>query len=580
MGNCSNCIPFSEPENTLTNTLKIENDIILGKYCQITPVSSLCCYKSKSYSSRYLLDNIKLTNKQKKVLERQITKTKIKNNQLKNLKLGNIRVKLNLNQKNEEEQQQPEYETISISITNKLFINEIENTPDKKYKIIKDIGQGGFGDVFLAYNIYTNEKVAIKKLFKTDDMLTESEIINEIEILKRLNHPDIVKILEFYKTEQAYYLISEYCPGGELFESPEQRLSETQISVIFKQILSGLSYLHSKNIIHRDLKLENILISDKEFVEITGEEYFDIKIIDFGNAKFFEKNITTNSIVGSSYYIAPEIFMRKSGKESDLWSAGVILYMLIVGSPPFKGESEKLVMSRVKKGVYEKNEMRWKNASKEVKDLIEKLLIFEPRKRLTAKEALEHEWFKKVNSNALFSNISTKEIIKCIQNLLSYDVKNKFKELVMAYIVHNMPKIKQINTAIKLFKLANINEDGKLQKEELKKVLLNFVSEEYLINFEKIFNLLDSENNGYIEYGEFLRATLDRNNIINENNLKYAFDFFDKDKKGYFNEQEMKNFFEKNKIDDNLCHLLFDEFDVNEDGKIDFNEFKIAMMVF
>ena len=576
MGNCSNCIPFSEPEDSLGNTLQISSDTIIGKYSQVTPVSSMCCYRTKSYSNQYLLDNFKLSKKQKKMLEKRITKNKVKYNQIKKSISSITRDKLNLIQKNDF----PEYETISLSVSNKLFINEIENTPDKKYKIIKNIGQGSYGDVYLAYNIYTNEKVAIKKLYKTNDILTESEIINEIEILKKLNHPDIVKILEFYKTDQAYYLINEYCPGGELFHKVEQKLSETQISVIFKQILSGLSYLHSKNIVHRDLKLENILISDTEYVSITGEEYLDIKIIDFGNAKFFEKSITNNSIVGSSYYMAPEIFMKKSGKESDLWSAGVILYMLVVGSPPFRGESDKLIMSKVKKGVYDTNELRWKNASEEVKDLIEKLLIYDPRKRLTAKEALKHEWFKKMNSNALYSNITKNEIIKCIQNLLSYDINNKFKELVMAYIVHNMRKIKQIKIAIKLFKLVNINEDGKLKKEELKKILLNFVSEEYLINFDKIFNLLDSENNGYIEYDVFLRATLDRKNILNEENIKYSFDFFDKEKKGFFDENEMKNFFEKNKISDELCHIIFDEFDINKDGKIDFEEFKNTMLLY
>ena len=273
-----------------------------------------------------------------------------------------------------------------------------------------------------------------------------------------------------------------------------------QIAVIFKQILSGLYYLHSKNIVHRDLKLENILISDKEYVPLTNEEYLDIKIIDFGNAKHFEKTLINNTIVGSSYYIAPEIFMKKSGKESDLWSAGVILYVLLIGCPPFEGESDKKILLKVKKGIYDKTYSRWKNASNEVKDLIEKLLISDPHKRISAKEALEHKWFKKYQANALYYNISKNDILQCIQNLLSYDIKNKFEEFVLTYIVHHMPKIKQIKIAISLFKLLNINGDGKLIKNELKNNLLNFVSEEYLNNFDQIFAVLDRENRGYIEY--------------------------------------------------------------------------------
>jgi calcium-dependent protein kinase len=571
MGNCSQYLPFYEPEESINSTIKISTDTILGKYTQVAPVSSFCCYKPNVFNNQNLLDNIQLTNKQKKLFEKKITRNRNKMNNIIKKTSTNTRNLLNMGTNND---------TLTLtllSVSSRLFINEIDYSPEKKYKLISNIGQGSYGNVYLACNVYTNEKVAIKKIYKTLDIITESEIINEIDILKKLNHPDIVKILEFYKTETAYYIISEYCSGGELFEKAETHLSENQIAVIFKQILSGLSYLHSNNIVHRDLKLENILISDKEYVPITGEEYLDIKIIDFGNAKHFEKNIKDKSIVGSTYYIAPETFMKKSGKESDLWSAGVILYMLIVGSPPFSGESDKKIFSSVRKGVYDKNYSRWKNASSEVKDLIEKLLVSDPKKRLSAKEALEHVWFNKYQSNALYYNISKNEILQCIQNLLSYDVENKFQELVLAYIIHNMPKINQTKIAIQLFKLANTNGDGKLQKNELKKVLLYFVSEEYLTNFDKIFELLDSENKGYIEYSEFLRASLDRKSIVTEENLKSAFNFFDKENRGYFDEEQMKNFFE-NKINEQLSHLIFEEIDLNNDGKIDFQVFKNIMI--
>ena len=141
-----------------------------------------------------------------------------------------------------------------------------------------------------------------------------------------------------------------------------------------------------------------------------------------------------------------------------------------------------------------------------------------------------------------------------------------------------MPKINQTKIAIQIFKLVNINGDGKLQKNELKKVLLYFVSEEYLINFDKIFSLLDSENRGYIEYSEFLRASLDRKNIVTEENLKGAFNYFDKENKGYFDEEQMKNFCEENKINEQLCHLIFEEIDLNKTGKVDFEVFKNIMI--
>jgi calcium-dependent protein kinase len=251
--------------------------------------------------------------------------------------------------------------------------------------------------------------------------------------------------------------------------------------------------------------------------------------------------------------------------------------MLIVGSPPFCGENDKKVFSNIKTGIFDKNDKRWINASNEVKDLICKLLVYEPKKRLTANEALQHLWFQKTNSNILFYNIPKYEIMQCIENILSYNIKSKFEEIVLAYIVHNLPKKKEKKTAIKLFKLVNTNGDGKLQKNELKNTLLNFVSEEYLINFDNIFNLLDGDNHGYIEYDEFLRAALDKKTILTEDNIKYAFNFFDKENNGFITKEEIKLFF-LNHIDQILFNQIFDEIDTNKDGKIDFQEFKNMMV--
>ena len=575
MGNCSNCKFCTDPENdSINNSIKISTNSILGGQSLTTPINSICCCKTKHLNNPILLDNIKLNPKEKRKFERKILKNKTKINRNINSEFSPGYTQI-FRQKTEK----MDTSDISLSISNRIFINEIEQAPETKYKIIKNIGNGSYGSVFLAYNIYTKEKVAIKKIYKSSEMLlSDGLLINEIEILKSLNHPDIVKIIEFYGTEEAYYIVNEYCSGGELYDKAINYLSETQISVIFKQILSGLSYLHSKNIVHRDLKLENILISDKEYVENTGEEYYDIKIIDFGNARIFENTITNSSIVGSSYYIAPEVFIQKYNKECDLWSAGVILYMLIVGIPPFEGESDKKIISKIKTGIFDKNNNRWINASKEVKDLISKLLVYEPKKRLTANEALQHPWFKKTNSNILYYNIPKYEILHCIENILSYNIKSKFEELVLAYIVHNMPKQKETKIAIKLFKLVNTKGDGKLLKDELKKTLLNFVSEDYLKNYDNIFELLDRENHGYIEYDEFLRAALNKEKILTDDNLKYAFNFFDKENLGYIPRDNMKLFFKDTNIDDQLIKRIFDEIDYNKDGKIDFQEFKNMMV--
>ena len=469
----------------------------------------------------------------------------------------------------------------SISISNKLFITDIsEFLPSKKYKILDKLGSGSFGKVYLAQNKYTKEKVAMKEIKKSNkDLLSDGEIKDEIEILKSLDHPDIVRIIESYNTKDSYVLVTEYCEGGELYDQVRNQLSETQIAVIFKQLLSGLAYLHSHNIVHRDLKLENILIQEIEKSKTTGEDLFNIKIIDFGTARIFDNKKKPQSIVGSSYYIAPEVLNQKYGKECDLWSVGVILYMFVVGHAPFDGCDDEEITANIQKGIYKKDDKRWKKASKEVKDLIQKLLIYSPKKRLTALQALKHPWFKITDSNILYDNVPKNDIIECIKNLLTYNIRSKLEELVLAYIIHNIPRPKQSKSAIKLFKLVNEVGDGKLLKRELKKTLLLFVTEEFLnkYDFEEQFSLIDGDKKGYINYEEFLRASLGRKKILTDNILKYAFSFFDSNNTGFIRKKKMKSFF-GNKVDENTFKNIFDEIDSDKDGKINFKDFKAMLL--
>ena len=464
----------------------------------------------------------------------------------------------------------------NLSVSGRLFINEVKEVPHKKYKILSKLGTGAYGTVYLAQNVLTKINVAMKRIDKdSEDLLTDNEIMDEIEILKKLAHPDIVKIIEFYNTRDAYYIINDYCEDGELYNQITKRFNETQIAVMFKQIFSGLSYLHSNNIIHRDLKLENILISDIE--KIDGLELFDIKIIDFGTAKLYDKaHKKQKAIVGSSYYIAPEVLKRNYDEKCDMWSCGVILYMLLVGHAPFDGETDNDIIKSIKVGVYKTNEERYVNGSEELKDLITKLLKIDPKERISAKEALNHNFFIKANANLIYQNISKDLILSFIHNLLSYRINSKFQEMVLAYIIHNMPKPKGSKDAIKLFFIFNEGGDGKLTKEELKDGLLNFVTEDYLNNFDDIFLQLDGAKHGYLEYEEFLRAVLDKKEALTEETLIYAFNFFDKGT-GYITMDNIKQYFVGERINEEVFKTIFDEIDENKTGKIGFQEFKDMM---
>ena len=201
---------------------------------------------------------------------------------------------------------------LKIKVSINSLVNETQGLPTKKYKVTNKIGEGSYGAVYLAHNIYTKQKVAIKRIVKSEEnKIDELELKNEIDILKKLSHPNILKIIEFYSSEHSYYIITDHCANGELYDQIKYKYNENQLAVLFYQVFSGIAYLHTNNIVHRDLKLENILITEIETDTKTNDRYFWVKIIDFGTAKFFDKNKKEKSVVGSSYYIAPEVLKKK-----------------------------------------------------------------------------------------------------------------------------------------------------------------------------------------------------------------------------------------------------------------------------
>ena len=307
-------------------------------------------------------------------------------------------------------------EEMKVEVRQENLVIQEKGNPKKKYKPIKLLGNGSFGSVYEAENIIFQNSVAMKIINKTDNDLDEKEILNEINILKKLSHPNIVKIFEFYITKAHYYLVTEFCKDGELFSYIKNKFSERQLAVLFYQVFSGLWYLHDNKILHRDIKLENIMISGKEKDQQTNEELFWIKIIDFGTAKIFDKNKKEKDVVGSSYYIAPEVLKQNYNEKCDTWSVGVILYMCLVGRAPFDGKDDEEIIYKISTANYNSKEPKLLSHSNEVRDLVSKLLQKDLDKRLSAKEALEHPWFEKFGGRSLFSNFQKEEVEPYINN--------------------------------------------------------------------------------------------------------------------------------------------------------------------
>ena len=470
-------------------------------------------------------------------------------------------------------------EELNLKITLNTIIEENSGLPSQKYKVISKLGDGSYGTVYLAINIMTKQNIAMKKINKVkENEIDDMEIKNEIDILTKLDHPNIVKIIEFYSTPKAYYIITDFCSCGELYNQIKHQYTENQLAVLFYQVLSGLCYLHDKNIVHRDLKLENILISEIEKDNNTNDKYFWVKIIDFGTAKIFEKNKNEKAVVGSSYYIAPEVLHKNYNEKCDTWSVGVILYMLIVGRAPFDGQNDEEIIENIEKGEFNSKHKKLLNSSIEIQDLVKQLLEVNVNKRLSSSDALKHPWFKKFNAKSLYSNIEKEKIIIYLNRLRNFKINSKFQQMVLAFIVHNIPNTNESKDILKIFRMFNTNDDGKLSKKELFNGLIKYFNEEDIKKeIDDIFLLLDGANRGVIEYEEFLRATLEQDFLLSDENLVYAFNFFDKENCGRISVEKIKKFFVDDNVSENVFRNIFNEIDTNGDGEIDFDEFKEMM---
>ena len=470
---------------------------------------------------------------------------------------------------------------MSIPILTETLIIQQKGNLKENYEIKKKIGSGPYGVVYKARNIYLKNIVAIKVIKKIkDNKEDDNNIKNHINILKKLNHPNIVKIYEFYSNNNYYQIIAEYCKKGELYKYIRRSFTEKQFAVIFYQILSGLNYLHDKKIVHKNIKLKNIMVVEKEEDLVTQEEYFWIKIVDFQTAEFFQNNRNKNKPIDNSYYTSPEALQNNYVEKSDIWSVGVMLHIALTGKVPFDGKTDDEINYKIKNLPYNNLDPRLLAHSNEVKDLLDNLLQKDINKRLSSKEALNHEWFKKYKARDLFSNFRPHEIQHYINNLCNYSFEPKICQLVLAFIVHNIPQSISIYNILKLFRYFNLSGDCKLTKDELKKGLYNYRNEEQVDKIvDQLFLLLDGDNNGYIEFEEFMRACVDKKQIFTNENIWYAFKFLDKKNVNSIDVQTLMKAFDAkpNKMLEAVFNKTLNNGDLDNNGIITFREFEEIM---
>lgn len=260
---------------------------------------------------------------------------------------------------------------------------------DKLYEFKTELGRGAFSIVYLATNRATHQNYAVKVINKKDlGKDYEKNLKMEVDILKKVNHPNIIALKELFDTPDKLYLIMELVTGGELFDKIVEKGSytENEASQLVRKIVSAVDYLHNLGIVHRDLKPENLLLK-------RADNDLEIAIADFGLSKIVGQQMMMQTACGTPSYVAPEVLNASGyGKEVDMWSIGVITYILLCGFPPFYGDTVPEIFEQIMEANFDYPEEYWGSVSKEAKDFINKLLVVDSDKRLSAGDSLRHPW--------------------------------------------------------------------------------------------------------------------------------------------------------------------------------------------
>ena len=302
---------------------------------------------------------------------------------------------------------------------------------------------------------------------------------------------------------------------------------------------------------------------------------FELKLIDFGCAKIFSKyKKNFKDTIGTLIYCSPEVLKNNYNKQCDIWSCGVIMYVLLSGHFPFFGKTEEEIKKKILSGKFTFNKKYFNHVSEKAKDLIKKCLIYDKNKRISAEDAVKHVFFADdINPNNIFEDeIDSKHVLLSLKN---YSQQSKIYQTVLTFLSHNFADKVELNKLKKIFYKIDLNLDGKLSKDELYEAYKEAGMEMENDQLNKVIESIDFDGNGFIEYEEFIRVTLSKEKLFTEKNLKYAFDMFDLDKNGTISLNEFKEILGIKKIKDkNFNKELLKEIPIHENEEINFEQFK------
>ena len=463
----------------------------------------------------------------------------------------------------------------SLRIKKCNYIKMKEGAIADYYDIGEKIGEGSchtgaHGSVYRAVHRRLGQTRAIKMIARTRwSKQVQKQFASEVETLRRAviptqDHPNILKIYEVIKDAKYYHIVTELLTGGELLDKilSGTICSEAMVAAYMQQILSAVSYCHEVSIIHRDLKPENLVFETKD-------EGAVLKVIDFGASCGITEEL--KDLAGTDYYLAPELLTNSRYDEKcDVWSCGVILYVLLCGYPPFNGSS----VSKIHRRILEQplgfpcnhyTDPEWRNISKEAKDLIRLMLTKNSNDRPSAHSLLHHPWLLSLSDQSPRNKVLEH---RALTNLKDFQAGTKLRQAALHLISNQIIKPETFQEMKLIFMSLDQDRDGRLSREELQKGF-ELAKMENTEIVDKVMAACDADRSGYIEFSEFLTATVNWGQVLDQKTVEAAFAIFDEDCDGRVSAKELKSTIggTEESLDDEAWQEALQEADIDvEDG--------------
>ena len=447
----------------------------------------------------------------------------------------------------------------------------------KKKFAVKIVNKRKYNDKKLTHNLF-------------NELRAETHLLSSAH-----EHPNIITYHQVFEDVQHLFIVMDHCGGGELFDriSRDQKFSEQKAANLFRQMTSALYYIHSLGIAHCDLKPEN-------FIFETGEEESKILLIDFGMAKIVQWRQYHKTINGTPYYIAPEVLSGKYNEACDMWSMGVILFVMVFGFPPFhcadkgsQNQTDKAIFKKIKSGFTPKVQPGYGSwfpqaipVSKGCKDLISRLLRSKVADRLTSEEALEHQYLVLGNIGKIpdcaVRKAANASILNALRGFGGGSGAPVAKSGLQNQILGVLKKCNYLNNSQQksvkeFFDAADKDGDGRITEQELFDALKACDPNITRSDVASILQSIDADNDGFLDYDELLSSRIARKLQSNEDRLRKVFQLLDFDGGGTISSKELKGALDSidlgEKLTEQKCDALIKECDQDGDGEIDFEEF-------